>query len=90
MPTFDTKLDALLDRLHALSDAQGSAMGAYFAARAREGGNWRSFGADTERFMSDKFVALDRDKAMFCYNVCRALRGPRQRWHRRSRYGDRH
>jgi predicted O-methyltransferase YrrM len=74
MPTFDPKLDAVLARLHALSDAQGSTLGAFFAARAREGGDWRTFDTATERFMSDKFVALDRDKAEFCYNVCRALR----------------
>src|SRR6185295_9485324 len=28
-------------------------------------------------FLSDKLVALDRDKAEFCYQVCRALRARR-------------
>lgn len=74
MPTFDAKLDALLDRLHARSTAQNETMGAYFRTRAKEGGDWKTFDADTEKFMSDKFVALDRDKAEFCYSVCRALR----------------
>jgi len=29
------------------------------------------------RFLSDKMVALDRDKAEFCYQLCRALRATR-------------
>jgi len=33
---FDPPLGPLLDRLHGASDAQGEAIGAYFAARARE------------------------------------------------------
>lgn len=30
-----------------------------------------------KEFLSDKLVALDRDKAEFCYQVCRALRAKR-------------
>ena len=75
---FDPPLGPLLDRLHAQSDAQGEAIGAYFAARAREGSlDWREFDERTHRFMSDKLVALDRDKALFCHALCRALRARR-------------
>jgi predicted O-methyltransferase YrrM len=75
---FDPPLGPLLDRLHAQSDAQGEAIGAYFAARAREGTlDWREFDERTHRFMSDKLVALDRDKALFCHQLCRALRARR-------------
>ena len=74
----DLPLGPLLDRLHAQSDAQGEAIGAYFAARAREGSlDWREFDEHTHQFMSDKLVALDRDKALFCHQLCRALRARR-------------
>lgn len=74
----DPRLDALLDRLHAQSADQGSAMTEYFASRIREGTlNWMEFDERTEHFMSDKLVALDRDKAQFCYHLCRALRATR-------------
>ena len=75
----DPKLDAVLDRLHAQSSGQNEAMGQYFATRAREEGNrdWREFDERTHRFMADKLVALDRDKAELCYSLCRALRAKR-------------
>ena len=75
---FAPPLGPLLDRLHAQSDAQGEALGTYFAERAREGTlDWREFDERTHRFMSDKLVALDRDKAMLCFQLCRALRARR-------------
>jgi predicted O-methyltransferase YrrM len=75
---FDPPLGPLLDRLHAQSDAQGPALGSYFAERAREGSlDMRDFDERTHRFMSDKLVALDRDKASLCYALCRALRARR-------------
>jgi predicted O-methyltransferase YrrM len=77
-PPFDPPLGPLLDRLHAQSDAQGEVLAAFFSARAREGsGDWREFDEGTERFLSDKLVALDRNKALFCYQLCRALRARR-------------
>ncbi len=75
---FDPPLGPLLDRLHAQSDAQGPAIGAYFSERASKGElDWRRFDDATHRFMSDKLVALDRDKAELCYQLCRALRARR-------------
>jgi len=75
----DPRLEALLDRLHAQSSAQNEALGSFFAQRIREGGalDWKSFDDRTERFMADKFVALERDKAELCYQLCRALRASR-------------
>jgi predicted O-methyltransferase YrrM len=75
---FDSPLGPLLDRLHALSEAQEGAIGSYFAERAREGSlDWREFDDRMHEFMSDKFVALDRDKCQLCYQLCRALRARR-------------
>ncbi|HTA99665.1 MAG TPA: class I SAM-dependent methyltransferase [Bradyrhizobium sp.] len=56
----DPELERLLAGLHARSDEQAAAMRNLDASR-------------TDRaFLSDKLVALDRDKAEFCYQLCRA------------------
>jgi predicted O-methyltransferase YrrM len=74
----DSRIDAVLDRLYAQSAAQTAALASYFFARAQEGNlDWNSFDAKTNQFLSDKLVALDREKAEFCYQVCRALRARR-------------
>src|SRR5258706_6801657 len=74
----DPKLEALLDRLHARSAEQNEALATYFTTRAREGTlDWNGFDDRTHRFMSDKLVALDREKAELCYQLCRALRAKR-------------
>ncbi len=67
-------IDALLDRLYAQSNSQHEALGSYFSARAEEPDfDWNAFDERTNQFLSDKLVALDRDKAEFCYQICRAL-----------------
>jgi predicted O-methyltransferase YrrM len=75
----DPKLESLLDQLHAQSDAQVEETEAYFTRRERDGtldhGNYCD--DDMHRFLSDKMVALDRDKAEFCYQLCRSLRATR-------------
>jgi predicted O-methyltransferase YrrM len=74
----DPRVTALLDRLHAQSDAQGPAIGEYFGRRAQAGElDWKGLDADAHRFMADKFVAFDRDKSQFCYQLCRALNAKR-------------
>ena len=75
----DPKLEALLDRLHAQSDAEVGETDAYFETREREGSlDYDNFcDQDMHRFLSDKMVALDRDKAEFCYQLCRSLRATR-------------
>jgi len=75
----DPKLEALLARLHAQSDAELAETDAYYARREREGSlDYDNFcDDDMHRFLSDKMVALDRDKAEFCYQLCRSLRATR-------------
>ena len=71
-------IDSMLDRLYERSNNQGEALGSYFTARAAEPDyDWNAFDAKTNQFLSDKLVALDREKAEFCYQVCRALRARR-------------
>ncbi len=78
-PLKDPKLGALLDRLHAQSDAQVDEANAYYERREREGtlDKQGRFDDEMHRFFSDKLVALDRGKAEFCYQLCRALRARR-------------
>lgn len=71
-------IDAMLDTLYARSAGQIEALGSYFTSRAAEPDfDWNSFDSRTNQFLSDKLVALDRDKAEFCYQICRALRARR-------------
>ena len=78
-PLNDPKLEALLDRLHAQSNEEVGETDAYFERREREGSlDYENFcDDDMHRFLSDKMVALDRDKAEFCYQLCRSLRATR-------------
>jgi predicted O-methyltransferase YrrM len=76
--TLGSPIDALLDRLYVTNASQDEALGSYFEARAQEESyDWNSFDARTNAFLSDKLVALDREKAEFCYQLCRALRAKR-------------
>jgi hypothetical protein len=59
----DPLLDRLLTGLHAGSDAQAAAIAAF----ELEGASHLQDEATIKAFRSDKFVALDRDKAEFCY-----------------------
>ena len=78
-PLNDPKLEALLDRLHAQSDTQVDETDAYFARREQEVAidQENFYDDDMYRFLSDKMVALDRDKAEYCYLLCRSLRARR-------------
>jgi predicted O-methyltransferase YrrM len=74
----DSRIEALLDRLYARSSGQTEDMMTYFSARAAAGDiDWNAFDAAANQFLSDKLVALDREKAEFCYQICRALRATR-------------
>jgi len=77
-PLNDPKLEALLDRLYAQSDAQMDEMSADVMRRANEGSlDGERFDDDMHRFFSDKMVALQREKAEFCYLPCRSLQAKR-------------
>ena len=73
----DPKLEALLARLNARSESQTADMDAYFAKLGDTPepaeGRWPGI----RRFFADKYVALEPDKAAFCYLTCRALRARR-------------
>jgi predicted O-methyltransferase YrrM len=66
----DPELERLLAGLHATSDEQIAAIDLYLAQKA--GGAYPAADVDLKNFRKDKLVALDRDKAEFCYLLCRA------------------
>jgi predicted O-methyltransferase YrrM len=71
----DPKLESLLADLHGRSDAQIAAMESFDAGRASQAQPPAE--AEIKAFRRDKLVALDRDKAEFCYQLCRASRARR-------------
>ncbi|HUB15395.1 MAG TPA: class I SAM-dependent methyltransferase [Acetobacteraceae bacterium] len=74
----DPPLEALLAELHARSDAQISEIDDYYAHRSPYAGALsQDDEARVKQFRSDKLVALDRDKAEFCYLLCRASQARR-------------
>jgi predicted O-methyltransferase YrrM len=69
----DSKLKALLDALHARSEAQEPLTGTYYRNRPREGrASYPNMDAGDHAHFADKLVALERDKAEFCYALCRS------------------
>lgn len=63
----DPELEGLLAVLHARSDGQLPETRAFYDDQAGP-----PAAAEVRAFRSDKLVALDRDKAEFCYQLCRA------------------
>lgn len=69
----DPELERLLAALHARSDLQIAALASFNAQRANQAQPPPADGDPALRaFRRDKLVALDRDKAEFCYQLCRA------------------
>jgi predicted O-methyltransferase YrrM len=66
----DPELEALLAGLHARSDGQALAMRSFDASRTDQA--QPPAAKEARAFLSDKLVALDPDKAEFCYQLCRA------------------
>lgn len=74
----DKRLIALLDRLHSQSASQENITRAYVADEgSRSIAGTAAELAAGRPYWTDKLVALDRDKACFCYGLCRALRARR-------------
>src|SRR5258707_13224609 len=70
----DPHLERLLDRLHEASEAQTEAIREHRDERDRAVDRApEDQAALTKNFLADKLYALDRDKAEFCYQVCRAI-----------------
>jgi predicted O-methyltransferase YrrM len=65
----DPDLECLIEGLHARSDGQVVAMRSYDAERAKR--THPPTEDEVKAFRSDKLVALDRNKAEFCYQLCR-------------------
>ena len=78
-PLNDPKLEALLNRLHMQSDTQVDETNAYFERREQDVAidQENFYDKEVNRFLSDKMVALDREKAEFCYLLCRSLQATR-------------
>src|SRR5215212_3363617 len=66
----DRTLQEFLDGLHAKSDEQSALIQAFEARR--DSNDHPPSTEEIRTFRSDKLVALDRDKAEFCYQLCRA------------------
>lgn len=70
----DKRLTALLDRLHAHSTSQEGETRAYLQAQGARSTVGTSDELRAGRpFWRDKLVALERDKAAFCYLLCRSI-----------------
>jgi len=78
-PLNDSKLEALLDHLHKQSDKQANNTNAAFERREEEIDIDQEgfYDDDLRNFLADKLVALDRDKATFCYLLCRSINAKR-------------
>jgi predicted O-methyltransferase YrrM len=68
----DSDLERLLAALHETSDFQIKEMRANYEAREAQQEPVNE--TQQKEFLSDKLVALDRDKAEFCYQLCRATK----------------
>jgi predicted O-methyltransferase YrrM len=66
----DPGLNRILASLHAKSDDQVAAMNGFHSKHAND--RHQPTPDEIKAFRSDKLVALDRDKARFCYQLCRA------------------
>src|SRR5437016_4353606 len=69
----DRTFETLLDELHGRSKSEEPETFAYFGERFRAGTPIDMGAGQDRQFMAGKLVALDREKAEFCYSVCRAL-----------------
>lgn len=72
---FTPEIERLVSDLHAKSDAQLADIETYVKqARVTRSPTKE---ADFKVYRSDKLLALDRDKAMFCYQMCRTINAHR-------------
>jgi predicted O-methyltransferase YrrM len=70
----DPRVKKLLTRLHARSDAQTDALRAHIAKdRGKSVSGTQAELEKGREFWRDKLVALDPEKARFCYTLCRAI-----------------
>jgi predicted O-methyltransferase YrrM len=67
----DPLLERLLAKLHEESHAQTRAIREHYDRAADRPSEDQA--AQTKTFLSDKLYTLDRDKAEFCYQLCRSI-----------------
>lgn len=72
----DPQLQRQLKHLHGMSGQQETLITDYFRDR-RDSVDWGRLDDQAHRFLADKLVALDPDKAMFFHRLCVALRARR-------------
>lgn len=70
----DTKLEAVLAQLHDKSETQLKEMQSYYESRGREP---KPDPETVKQYLADKMVALEQDKAEFCYQLIRAKNAKR-------------
>jgi predicted O-methyltransferase YrrM len=74
----DPHLESLMDRLHERSEAQTSEIREHYDERDKAIDRApEEQAALTKAFLADKIYALDRDKAEFCYHLCRTINARR-------------
>jgi predicted O-methyltransferase YrrM len=73
----DPKLEKLIFPLHQRSKVQLKAVEKYFATNFARNTEPADRPAAAKKYLSDKMVALEPDKAEFCYQLCRALNARR-------------
>ena len=69
----DPKLVGLIGRLQMRSKTQAPLADEYYSGRAARGRTDWSMDAEDHAFYADKLVALEPEKAEFCYGLCRAI-----------------
>ena len=73
----DPKAEHLINRLHRQSADQFPAIAEYFGRSSSGTAPVKLTEEEVKKFLSDKMVALERDKAEFCFLLCRALSAKR-------------
>lgn len=69
----DPTLQAFLERLHVQSCGQSRQLDEHFSLLSRTDRTQPLADIGAKTFLADKLVALDRDKAEFCYALCRSV-----------------
>lgn len=75
-PFDNPQIASVLAELHAVSDRQARSLKLFSLARrlaARLGNPLDLNGPRVRKLLSDKLVALDKDKGLLCYLLCRAI-----------------
>ncbi len=68
----------IVNSLHERNEGETADLMSYFSARKQAGTlNWKQLDDEALVFLSEKMVAIDRDKAEFAHLLCRAMKAKR-------------